>query len=80
MIVSVPGPPQGKIEMYANPRRINRNAKLGQLEVMMAFTAATIKCVAAGDDIGAGMYASKSWHAAKLAGTELVKASKRKNY
>lgn len=66
--------------MYTNSRRINRNAKLGQLEAMHVFTAQAVSAVAKGDEYGAGMYAAKAWHTLRLAGTEAVKAAKRKNY
>lgn len=66
--------------MYTNPRRINRNAKLGQIEAMHVFTFRAVTAVAKGDEYGAGMYATKAWHAMNLAGTEAFKAAKRKNY
>lgn len=67
--------------MYTNPRRINRNAKLGQLEAVQTFSAMAIECVRKGaDGDAAGLFAAKAWHAMTLAGTEAVKAAKRKNY
>ena len=55
--------------MYTNPRRINRNAKLGQIEVMQVFVAQSVSHVALGDAERAGEYAAKAWHAMRLAGT-----------
>lgn len=66
--------------MYTNPRRITRNAKLGQIEAMHFLVSQCQKAIDKGDEYGAGMYAAKAWHAMNLAGTEAVKASRKRNY
>lgn len=66
--------------MYTNPRRINRNAKLGQLEAMHYYVSEARKEIAEGAADSAGDYVKRAWHAMKLAGTEAVKASRKRNY